>query len=400
MTLALKIERQFSATRSAVYRAFTTPGGQMDWFANAAEIDARVGGRFYVWTEKGYQAMGTFTSLEEDRRLVMDLFNPEPGRLQIEISEENGATHLLLEQHYLKDPQAHEAARAAWEDSLENLKSVLERGIDRRFYDRPMLGVLIGGAVDRENFKRYRLPEPTGIILAGTVSGMGAEAAGLQENDVLVEMDGIRLDGYHALQQAIRPHTAGDIIPIAWYRGGERHTADMPLSGRPIPEVPSTPAGLADQVQEIYARLEGELAEILEDVTEEAADFRPAESEWSVKEILSHLILSERALQMWITNTADGRLMQNWGGNDPALVKSLVDIHPMVQELTAELQRSEAQTVALVRRLPPEIVDYRGAFHNIATMIGSHGMAIHTRLHFETIQKQIEAFRQLDPVGA
>ena len=390
----LKLTRTFDATPKAVYRAFTTPGGQMDWFANAAEMDARVGGRFYLWTEVGYQAMGTFTTLEEDRLIAWDMHNPASGQVQITLSPENGQTTLTIEQNQLETEEQFQAAKKNWETSLKNLKSVLETGLDRRFYDRPMIGILIAGMVDKEIKERLQLTVDYGILLGGTLPGMGAEAAGLAGGDVLVEMDGIAIKDYHALHVAVTPHKAGDTVHLVWYRGAACHEADMTLSGRKVPHIPATPAELAEETRQLYARLDAELAEILEGITEEEAEYCPAETEWNSKEILAHIITTERAVQIWIINALEGTLFHNWASNNHELVKSIVDIHPTLPRLVAELRRTEGQTVALLQRLPPEILDLKGAYHNIATYVGKDGLPVHTRLHYDTIKNQIEEARK------
>lgn len=393
MTLTtLTLTRTFEATPKAVYRAFTTPAGLLEWAANSSDLDPRAGGRLFLWSEKGFQLMGTYTELEPEKRVAFDLHTPSPSTVNATIRSENGLVTLLLE-HHLPEEKATEY-RARWESALDNLKSILETGLDRRFYDRPMLGVFIAGQVDKELQARMSLPVAHGILIGGAVSGMGAEAAGLAENDVLIEMDGISLKSYHDLHTAITPHKAGDTVHLTWARGREQHETDMVLSGRTPPSIPATPAELAEKTQSLYTRLDAELAEILEGVTEEEAEYRPAETEWNAKEIVAHIITSERGLQFWIANLIEGQTFESWATNNHLLVKSIVDVYPTLPLLMAELRRAEAQTVALLQRLPPEILDYKGAYHNIAAYVGKDGQPVHTHLHYESIKNLLEEARK------
>ena len=393
MTLTtLTLTRTFEATPKAVYRAFTTSAGLLEWVANRSDLDPRVGGHLFLWSEKGFQLMGTFTELEPEKHVAFDLHTPSPSSVTATIRSENGLVTLLLE-HYLAEEKATEH-RARWESALDNLKSILETGLDRRFYDRPMLGVLIAGQVDKEIQARMSLPVAHGILLGGTVPGMGAETAGLVENDVLIEMDGISLKSYHDLHVAITPHKAGDTVHITWTHGRERREADMLLSGRSLPYIPATPAELAEKMQSLYAPLDAELSKILEGATEEEAEYRPAENEWNTKEIIAHLITSERGLQVWIANIVEGQFTEAWATNNHPLVKSIVDIYPTLPHLIAELRRAEGQTVALLQRLPPEILDYKGAYHNIAAYVGKDGQLVHTHLHYESIKNLLTEARK------
>lgn len=163
----------------------------------------------------------------------------------------------------------------------------------------------------------------------------------------------------------------------------------MTLSGRPKPQIPATPAELAEEVRQIYERADAELAEIFDGVDEETAEARPAEGEWNAKEVLAHIILTERAAQYWAVNVVRGRAFNNWASNDHKLVKSVVAIHPTIFHLVAELRRTEGQTVDLLNRLPEEVLQHKGAFHNIVTMFDHHGLVLHTRMHFDQIKEAL-----------
>ncbi len=387
--LTLTLSRTLEASPQAVYRAFTTPAGLMDWIANSSDLEARVGGRLYIWEEKGYQVMAKYTALEKDQRIAFDLLAPIPGHVEVTLTPQDTTTLLTLEHSQIATDEHYEGYNKHWSNALNNLQAVLETGLDPRLYNRPMMGILISGMMDKDTQARLALPLEYGILLGGTLPGMGAEGAGMKEGDVLVEMNGIAIQDYHAIGQAIASHQAGDAVHAVWYRGKEKHSADMILSGRPHPHLPATLAELAEEARQIYAQIDGELAELLNSVSETTAEYRPAETEWNIKEILAHLISTERAMQIWVINATEGTLLKNWAANDHHLIKSIVDIHPTLPDLLAELHRAEAQTVALLQRLPEDLVTHKGPFHNIVTTLNKEGLSIHTRLHFDTIQKLI-----------
>ncbi|NUM47688.1 MAG: SRPBCC domain-containing protein [Anaerolineales bacterium] len=380
------LSRAIQAPPGAVYRALTTATGLLDWLAHTSDVEARVGGRLYGWDQKTGGFLGQYTALEKEQRVAFALLAPAPAQVDVTLTVEADRTCLTL----VYEGDAPEPAHTRWANAFDTLQAVLETGLDPRLYNRPMLGILISGLVDKETQERLQLPLDYGILIGGTLPGMGAEKVGFLDGDVLVELDGTPINQYDSIGPVIGSRNAGDSVHAVWYRGKVRHAADMILSGRPHPRIPATLAELAEEARQIYASLDGELAEILDEVPESAAEYRPAEHEWNVKEIIAHLINTERAMQIWLVNAVEGTLFQHWVSNNHHIVKSIVDVTPALPELVAELRRAEAQTVALLQRLPEEIVTHKGAFHNLVTTLNKEGLSVHTRLHFGTIKKLID----------
>lgn len=63
--------------------------------------------------------------------------------------------------------------------------------------------------------------------------GSPAEEAGLQNGDVIVEIDGERVDGSLSLVAQVRERTTGDEVTLAYVRDGERHEVTVTLDARP-----------------------------------------------------------------------------------------------------------------------------------------------------------------------
>src|SRR6476646_11075864 len=72
----LTFERTMGAEPREVYRAFTTAQGLRDWLCDAAEVDPRKGGRFYVWWDDGDYSAGTITDLTKDETLTFTWRGP------------------------------------------------------------------------------------------------------------------------------------------------------------------------------------------------------------------------------------------------------------------------------------------------------------------------------------
>lgn len=394
MSHSITLSRDIQASPEAVYRAFHTPSGLLDWCAAAVKMDTGKGHYLFLWADGGYRLSGTVAEQVENQALLWLLDSPASGSVRIQIRPVGDGVQVSLKHSGEDSAEPH---LNFWNSALDNLVSVLETGLDRRIYDRPMIGILIGGLLDEDSQTRYGVPVSFGIIVSGTVSGLGAEELGLLEDDVLVELDGVELRDYRDLPDIISRFKAGDQVTVAWYRGAVKHTGRLRLSGRPEPYRPATPPEFAEYLEGIYALLDEDLADIVAGVPESAAAVRPLETEWNVHEIIAHIIATERAAQLWVAAVLRGETLPDWGTNDRTLIRSIVDVYPTIPELIRELGRTQAQTVALVRRLPPELMEHKGTYMKIVTELGEHGIPLHTRMHYDTIRTQLQ---ELQPAAS
>ena len=146
---------------------------------------------------------------------------------------------------------------------------------------------------------------------------MGAEAANLQKDDVLVSMAGQKIVSWPNLVSVLGAHQAGDKVQVTFYRGAEKHKEILELSKRPLPDIPATAAELAETVRKIYEQTDAELGQTLAGISAEAANIRPREGEWNAKEVLAHLLHGERDNQLFIAElvAGDERTFSTFTGN-------------------------------------------------------------------------------------
>jgi uncharacterized protein YndB with AHSA1/START domain len=397
----LKIKRTLNAPPAEVYRAFTNSSALREWFCNAATTDAHKGGRFYVWWNSGYYASGEFTALEPGRKVAFTWRGrgePEATRVQVSLAAKNDATAVTVSHAGVGSGKKWAATlgefQRGWEVALENLQSVLETGMDLRFTRRPLFGISGGDELNPEIAARLGVPVVEGLRLEGLTEGMGAQAAGLQKDDVIVGLGGKKITGWTSFFSFMQAHRAGDAVPVVFYRGNEKRKTTMTLSVRPLPEVPPTPQALAEAVRNIYAELDAELAKCFERVSEAEADHHPARGEWNAKENLAHLIIDERDRQAGIDELINGeeRWYDGFAGNLQVRHAATVAACPTVPALLEELKRHEAETVALLTALPPEFVARKGSYWRLG--YGLLLLSLHTREHIGQIRAAIASARQ------
>lgn len=399
-----KTELTFSQTveapPKAVYHALTNGAALREWLSTNSQASTREGGRLYLYWQQGYYAMGEFKKLVPDEKVVYSWQGRnEPGTSTVTftLTPEGDGTKVDLVHSDL--PASEDAAemrkslKEGWDSGLTNLKSVLETGLDKRIYDQAFLGILIGGVMTAEQAKEEGIDAEGGIRITGTMAETGAAEAGLEANDIIVDLGGNVTKDFPTLQAAIRPHRPGDSVKTTYYRNGEREQTVLKLSTRPLPNVPDTPAELADALREAYAQLDDELDEAVAGANEAEADYRPDEGSWNAKELLAHLITTERGVQMGAATQITNGILDGFPNNPSAWVRSVTAAYPTLAELVDLWKRTEAETVALLANLPAETVARKATYQSIGNGF-LNGLPGHTRGHIAEIKALLESARE------
>ncbi len=395
---SLEFKQLIQAPAAQAYRAFTNAAALREWLCDVASVAPVKGGRVYLCWNAAYYTSGEFVSVVPGKKVVFTWHGrgePAPTQVQVALAVRKTGTQVTLTHTGIGSGKAW-AGRAdviarGWEVGLENLQSVLETGVDLRITRRPMLGIWLGGEIKPENAAKFGVPVARGVRLEGVIDGMGAQAAGLKANDVLVGLGGKKITGYASFGPILQGKNAGDVLSAVYYRDGEKRTARFQLSSRRLPEVPATPDGLASVLQRTYAEGDAELDQCFEGVSEEAASRQPAPGEWSARQVLAHLITGERDGHNWIGDQIGDqeRWSDEYGGNVQARLDAVLAVYPTVPELLAEVKRSEAETVKLVAALPDEFVARKGSYWRLAVNLAQGNT--HTHEHAGQIRAAIAA---------
>ena len=359
------------APAKMAYRAFTNSTALREWLCDVVTVEPHPNGRLYLWWRGDFYSSGHYLELDENKCVRFRWFSnidPAPTEVTVSVIQQADGSLVRLDHEVPDDPSWEGKAqtfRENWQESLRNLKSVLETGIDLRFSERPMLGILLGDFTE-EQAKALNVPVHDGLRLDGVVDGMGAQRSGLQKDDVIVEMAGhpIRNDA-NSLPIAIAGKKGGEHIDVVIYRGPEKKNIDLELSKRPMPEVPFDPNELAARARTLYQAGLAEVEQCFDNVTDEQALAKSEPGEWSALEVIAHLIHGERANQTFLTGLIDGYepVADSFGTNIDAQVAATVKANPSVALMLSALRRTVEETLAYTALLPEEFVANKGSYY-------------------------------------
>lgn len=353
------------------YRAFTNSTSLREWLCDVATIAPHPRGRMYLWWAGDFYSSGHYLELEENKRLKFRWYSsidPAPTEVTVTFTEKDGGVNVRMDHEVPSDEswkKMAEGFRENWQDSLRNLKSVLETGIDLRIAERPMLGILPGGFTE-EQAKSLGVPTREGLRLDGTVDGMGAQKAGLQHNDVLVGMAGKPITSdFNTLPVALSGKKGGDVVEVEFYRGAEKMTVQMELTKRPMPDVPFDPMELSKQARALYEQGFETLEKCFEGYTDEQAMKRPEPGEWSALEVIAHLVQGEQFNVLFLTSLIDGYELttDGFGDNVTASVEAMVKANPSIKQMMEALRRASEEILIYVSIIPPEFVENKGSYY-------------------------------------
>ncbi len=381
---SFKIARTIQAPPELVFGAWTQAGGLREWFCREARTDPRKGGQFRVGWWSGYEARGKFTVFSPPQRLGFTWLGlGEPGETNVKIALKpvDGGTHLTLTHSGFGTGkkwagQAQGAARE-WNRVLDNLRSVLETGMDPRAARRPRIGLVFETSKDA-----------AGIVVLSVVPGGPAEKAGLQKDDIIVRFDGQPIHSEGEFISVFSRCHAGQRVRAAYWRGGERSAMTIVLGARPIPEVPEDPAVLVDRVGKLHAQALTAVRACVNTVTDAQAEKPPAPGEWSVKQVLGHLSATERGFQTWFVDTLQGRETDWIEGQFPEQMAAIAATAPTAKAMIDRFERDLTESRAMVAALTSEHRAWKVRYRRIGEMLLD--LAGHTQEHAGQIEKTVQ----------
>ncbi len=399
----LAFERVVAVPAAEAYRAFIHPTALRDWLCQFASLDVRQGGHVFLRWEDGYTISGNFLKVDVNKRLEFNWASPAdagPSTFRVDFRPRREGTLVALSHIGLGTTTRWKDTRQAlltnWPAALENLQSFLEHGIDLRLARRPRLGISYGEFTPALA-KQLGVPVKRGLYIDGVLEGTGAHAAGLQKGDVLIKFHGKQIYDANALANAITTLKAGDAPEAELYRGPHKVRATITLSAFPMLELPANGAALAAQVRPLHAKINAELAQAINGLTEAQANAHPAANAWSVNELLAHFILTERDLQSWLADMLNDRIIHDdleMRPNVQPRLTALVNRLGTPQKLLTELKHASAETLATLEALPESFTRYRKhLFRRVAAWVLQTTPAHWHEEHRDQLHATLQAVR-------
>lgn len=106
---------------------------------------------------------------------------------------------------------------------------------------RPVLGISMYDLASISSAGRTQLQLPAdvteGVVVMNVQQGSSAANGGLQQYDVITEMDGQAVSSIQTLRKNLYNHKVGDSIKVTYYRNGQKQTTTIQLTGSDNPSL-------------------------------------------------------------------------------------------------------------------------------------------------------------------
>jgi uncharacterized protein YndB with AHSA1/START domain/uncharacterized damage-inducible protein DinB len=384
---AVKLTSIINASPQQVLDSFQHECRLREWLCDVARTQPRKGGLFEVHWNSGYEARSVFTALKPPGTIAFTWLGiGEPGETSVRVTlklVEGGTKVTLVHSGFGTGKRwagrAEEFERE-WNDGLDNLKSVLETGLDLREARQPRLGL---GWEDA--------PDGTGVLVNVVIEGGPCERAGLQVGDVIVRAGDRKVRSDPDWMQAFYSWRAGQRVPFTVMRAGKRLRLVAELGQRPVPDVPDDPAVLVEQVRQAHEKSIAALRASVLLLTDEQSGRAPAEGEWSVKQVLAHLCASEQGLRSRFTDVLLGNESHGVEARLPEQFAAILTGSFTAGALLDRLERELAESRAFVAALTPEHRTNKWRYRQIAQALLN--FAWHTGYHIGQVQATVEKIK-------
>lgn len=396
---SITFEESISAPVSDIFLAFTNATKFKYWLCQMAVVNAVENGRLYLAWENGYYAVGSYISVVPNEKIVISWqgkSEPYPTSVTIEIVPGSTKNILRLTHSGFSNAQVWEKhiteIDKGWRISLPNLVSILETGIDLRISQRPLIGIY------PELYTRQGEADPfplqVGMKIIDVIEGYSAGNAGLKKGDILVDIEGTPITSWASIPATLTQYKAGDLIQITFYRGAKRIVTKATLSSQQIPLLPTSIKHFADDTSHKFNEVFDLLMQHIRAISDNEASHKISLDEWSIKEIIAHLIHSERDNQLWIHSMVQNceLIIDREPENLLARVQATVSLYPNLTQLLEVFHSSLKETVALLANLPQEVINDKSTMWRLAMAITQ--TPLHIRSHFDQIEDNLENARK------
>lgn len=240
--------------------------------------------------------------------------------------------------------------------------------------------------------EKLDLPAGVGVLVSHILPGYGAEKAGMQSNDVIFGING-EMVNLKELGAMISKFKSGENINFEVIRGSEKLIFTVETMTQTFDPIPDSPEELAKELEVKNSKIIESLESVFENVNDFEASYTPGAEEWSAKEVLVHLIHTERDLHSWINDLVAGldRFYDQWPGDRMFRIRATLTSYPSIENLMTELRRSFKETVASVAFLDPNFTRRKASFTRLAMAL--FATPKHVDEHIQQIKNNVDAAR-------
>jgi uncharacterized protein YndB with AHSA1/START domain/ribosomal 50S subunit-associated protein YjgA (DUF615 family) len=376
------------AKQSRVYRAFAEAKALREWLCDHAFTQPHGRGRYWMRWEEGHRVEGHYIHVMPGQKLVFTwraLGAPGQTTVRVSLKPLGAETELaLIHSGFAVNAEWNrfrDQCQGRWETALENLKSVLETGIDLRKAQRPYLGI------------RWRVAPDARIQVTKVLGGHGAQTQGFQGGDVLLKIGEHLIHGYPALVRALEDCHVGEPVEVHVLRDEREEVINTCPGSVTRSERTMAPRNILAGVRDHQIQMQRRLRQLLRDISEEQAEVQPSAESWSIKDILAHLSVTERDLHHRLAQI----VMRSWDDTpkgDPAMLpEALAAVRSQcetVTDLLARFEADQAESLAFLAHLRSEICDDKARYRRLAEVVD---MWEHTCEHVQEIEAVLETVR-------
>lgn len=91
---------------------------------------------------------------------------------------------------------------------------------------RPELGIV---GIDVPEFYQFYYRMPAGVYVNGLVKGSDAAVKGIQVKDIILAVDGLRIDSMEDIETILYDYKPGDVVEVVFYRSGYQYQVELIL---------------------------------------------------------------------------------------------------------------------------------------------------------------------------
>ncbi len=114
----------------------------------------------------------------------------------------------------------------------ETVKMVSQQLIAKGRVDYPFIGISYT-QITPQMAGEYNLPSRYGLVVGTVTSGSPAAQVGIRQNDIVLSLDGKKIDENNPLRTILFKYKIGDKVKLEVLRGGQTITVEITLVGRP-----------------------------------------------------------------------------------------------------------------------------------------------------------------------